>query len=87
VERAGAASPPDAEGNVAIGELIQVDAARNIVVDARTKQRSPIALVGQRDTILVLTDDAVLVVHKSQSQKLKELVKKLADDKQFRALT
>jgi mannose-1-phosphate guanylyltransferase len=79
--------PPDAEGNVAIGNLIQVDAARNIVVDARKKQRSPIALVGQRDTILVLTDDAVLVVPKSESQKLKELVKKLSDDKQFRALT
>jgi mannose-1-phosphate guanylyltransferase len=27
--------PPDAEGNVAIGSLIAVDAARNIVVDAQ----------------------------------------------------
>jgi mannose-1-phosphate guanylyltransferase len=79
--------PADAEGNVVIGKLIHVDAARNIVVDARKKQRTPIALVGQRDTILVLTDDAVLVVHKSESQKLKELVKKLSGNKQFRALT
>jgi mannose-1-phosphate guanylyltransferase len=77
----------DAEGNVALGELIHVDAARNIVVDARTKQRTPVAIVGQSDTILVLADDAVLVVHKSQSQKLKELVKKLADHKTLRALT
>jgi mannose-1-phosphate guanylyltransferase len=78
---------PDAEGNVALGELVHVDAARNIVVDTRTKQRTPIALVGQRDTIVVLADDATLVVHKSQSQKLKELVKKLAADKRYRALT
>lgn len=77
----------DAEGNVALGELIHVDAARNIVVDARTKQRTPVAIVGQSDTIIVLADDAVLVVHKSQSQKLKELVKKLADHKTLRALT
>jgi mannose-1-phosphate guanylyltransferase len=78
---------PDAAGNVALGELIHVDAARNIVVDARTKQRTPIALVGQRDTILVLTDDAVLVVPKPESQQLKELVKRLAESKQHRGLT
>jgi mannose-1-phosphate guanylyltransferase len=78
---------PDAEGNVALGELVHVDAARNIVVDARTKQRTPIAMVGQRDTILVLTDDAALVADKSQSQKLKELVRKLAENKKYRALT
>jgi mannose-1-phosphate guanylyltransferase len=78
---------PDAEGNVVLGELVHVDAARNIVVDTRTKQRTPVAMVGQRDTIIVLADDAVLVVHKSQSQKLKELVRKLAEDKRYRALT
>jgi len=77
----------DAEGNVATGELIHVDAARNIVVDARTKQRSPVAVVGQRDTILVLTDDATLLVHKSQSQKIKALVRKLSEDKRYRGLT
>jgi hypothetical protein len=44
-------------------------------------------MVGQRDTILVLTDDAALVADKSQSQKLKELVRKLAENKKYRALT
>jgi mannose-1-phosphate guanylyltransferase len=77
----------DAEGNVAIGELIYLDAARNIVVDARTKQRTPVAVLGQRDTILVLTDDAALLVHKSQSQRIKELVRKLDEDKRYRGLT
>ncbi len=77
----------DPAGNVAIGEFIQVDAAHNIVVDARTRNRTPIALVGQRDTIIVLSDDAALVAHKSQSQKIKELVRKLSASRRLRRLT
>src|SRR5580704_16671006 len=76
----------DAEGNCAVGDFIHVDAARNIIFDARTKNRTPIAVVGQRDTILVQTDDAVLLVHKSHAQKIKELVKKLAETKEYKKL-
>jgi mannose-1-phosphate guanylyltransferase len=76
----------DPEGNCAVGDFIHVDAARNIIFDARTKNRTPIAVVGQRDTILVQTDDAVLLVHKSQAQKVKELVKKLAEIKEYKKL-
>ncbi len=76
----------DAEGNCAVADFIHVDAARNIIFDARTKNRTPIAVVGQRDTILVQTDDAVLLAHKSQAQKVKELVKRLAESKEYRKL-
>ena len=76
----------DAEGNAAVAELIHVDSARNIVFDARTKNRTPIALVGLRDTIIVQTDDAVLVADKGQAQKIKELVKKLAADAKLKKL-
>ncbi len=76
----------DAEGNCAVGDFIHVDAARNIIFDARTKNRTPIAVVGLRDSILVQTDDAVLLAHKSQSQKIKELVKKLSEDKRYKKL-
>ena len=76
----------DAEGNCAVGDFIHVDAARNIIFDARTKNRTPIAVVGQRDTILVQTDDAVLLAHKSQAQKIKELVKRLAENKNYKKL-
>src|SRR5439155_481857 len=68
----------DPEGNCAVADFIHVDAARNIIFDARTKNRTPIAVVGLRDSILVQTDDATLLAHKSQSQKVKELVAKLA---------
>jgi len=70
----------DAEGNVAIGDLVQVDAARNIVFDGRTRGRTPVTLVGVKDSILVLTDDATLVASKAESQKIKDLVRKLAAD-------
>jgi len=77
----------DPEGNCAVADFIHVDGARNIIFDARSKdRRTPIAVVGLRDSILVQTDDAVLLAHKSQAQKVKELVKKLADDAKLKKL-
>jgi len=76
----------DAEGNAAVGEFIHVDAARNIIYDARTKHRTPITVVGMRDAILVQTDDAVLLADKSQAQKIKELVRKLGADAKLKKL-
>jgi mannose-1-phosphate guanylyltransferase len=76
----------DPEGNCAVAEFIHVDAARNVVYDARVKNRTPIMIVGLRDSIVVQTDDATLVAHKSQAQKVKELVAKLAADKKYRKL-
>ncbi|HZR16698.1 MAG TPA: sugar phosphate nucleotidyltransferase [Verrucomicrobiae bacterium] len=77
----------DAEGNCAVGEFLHVDGARNIIFDARTKdRRTPIAVVGLRDSILVQTDDATLLAHKSQAQKVKELVKRLGQDPKFKKL-
>lgn len=78
---------PDAEGNVAVADFIHVDAARNIIYDARTKaRRTPIAVVGLRDAVIVQTDDATLVAHKGQAQKIKDLVKKLAESKEYQYL-
>lgn len=76
----------DAEGNCAVADFIHVDGARNIIYDARTKNKTPIAVVGLRDSILVQTDDAVLLAHKSQAQKVKELVRKLGEDTKLKKL-
>ncbi len=77
---------PDEEGNCAVADFVHVDAARNIIFDARTENRTPIAVVGLRDSILVQTDDAVLLAHKSQSQKVKRLVAKLAENRKLKHL-
>ena len=78
--------PTDADGNSVRADFVHVDAARNVVFDARVKHRTPIAIVGLRDSIVVQTDDATLVAHKSQAQKVKQLVAKLAADKRYRKL-
>jgi mannose-1-phosphate guanylyltransferase len=77
---------PDSEGNCTVADFVHVDAARNIVFDTRTRSRTPVAAVGLTDTIVVLTDDATLVAPKSQSQKIKDLVRQLAADKRYRHL-
>jgi mannose-1-phosphate guanylyltransferase len=77
----------DAEGNCVVADFVNVDGARNIIYDARTKdRRTPIAVVGLRDSILVQTDDAVLLAHKSQAQKVRELVRKLVEDAKLKKL-
>jgi mannose-1-phosphate guanylyltransferase len=76
----------DPAGNCAVADFVHVDAARNLIYDARTKNRTPIAVAGLRDSILVLSDDAVLLAHKSQAQKVKALVDKLEASEQYRKL-
>lgn len=78
--------PADPEGNCAVADFVHVDGARNIIFDARTRNRTPVAVVGLRDSILVLSDDATLLAHKSQAQKVKELVAKLAASKEYKKL-
>jgi hypothetical protein len=48
--------------------------------------RALMAVVGLRDSILVQTDHAMLVAHKSQPQKVEELVKKLAEHVKLKKL-
>jgi mannose-1-phosphate guanylyltransferase len=76
----------DSEGNAIVGQVVHVDSARNVVYDARTRNRTPITLVGVKDSIVVLSDDATLVAAKSESQKIKELVRKLAADPKLKKL-
>jgi mannose-1-phosphate guanylyltransferase len=76
----------DPEGNCAMADFIHVDGARNLIYDLRTKNRTPIAVVGLRDAIFVQTDDAVLLAHKSQAQKVKDLVRKLSESDKYKKL-
>jgi mannose-1-phosphate guanylyltransferase len=76
----------DRAGNCVVGDFVSVDAARNIVFDARTKNRNTIAVVGLKDSIIVQTDDALMVADKTQAEKIKELVKVLASSKAYQKL-
>ncbi len=77
---------PDKDSNCAVGNFVHLDSHRNIVFDARS-QKTPIALVGLKDAIVVQTDDATLVADKSQAQRVKQLTELLAADKRLRKWT
>jgi mannose-1-phosphate guanylyltransferase len=76
----------DTQGNSVVGELVAVEATGNILFDGRTKNRTPIGLVGITDSIVVLTNDAILVAAKADAQKIKELVRQLAADPKYKHL-
>jgi mannose-1-phosphate guanylyltransferase len=77
----------DPEGNCANADFIHVDAARNVIFDTRpAKRRTPIAVVGLRDCVIIQTADATLVARKRDAQKVRELVNKLAESKAYKHL-
>jgi len=64
----------DAAGNLLSGLAMVKDASNNIVFNDRKRVTT---LLGVEDLIVVHTDDATLVCHKSKAQEIKELVKSL----------
>jgi mannose-1-phosphate guanylyltransferase len=66
--------PPDADGNIVQGNVVLLDCSGCIVLDARTRSSSLLTLLGMRDCVVVLTDDAQLICPKAQAQRVRELV-------------
>lgn len=78
----------DENGNASNTDFVHVDSHNNVIFDNRaTENRSPITLVGIKDSIIVQTDDALLVASKEESQKIKNLVKVLSADEKYKMLT
>lgn len=67
------------EGNVANCEFTGVNASHNIVFSTGRKH---VALLGVQDLIVIDTDDAVLVCHRSDAENIKKLVAILPGDLQ-----
>ena len=63
----------DANGNVSSGDVVLQDSADCYV----RAEKGMVALVGVRDSIVVATDDAILVASKDSTQDVKALVDKL----------
>ena len=77
----------DAHGNAWLGQGVQIDSHQNIIFDGRhPKLRTPLALVGVKEMIVVLTDDVCLLAEKSQDQKIKAMVQTLARSSSTRHL-
>lgn len=71
--------PRDARGNVAIGDPIIEGAGDCIIYNEAGPGRMAVAAVGVRDLVIVVTDDAVLVVPKSEAQSVRKAVQQLRD--------
>jgi mannose-1-phosphate guanylyltransferase len=69
--------PADAEGNVVSGDIILLECRGCIAVDARTQPRSVVTLLGLRNVVLVLTDDAMLCCPKEHVQQVRRVVQYL----------
>ncbi|HXX33605.1 MAG TPA: cupin domain-containing protein, partial [Thermodesulfobacteriota bacterium] len=63
----------DKQGNAFDGDVVAVDTTGTMVIG----KKRLIATVGLHDCLVVETDDAVLIAQKGDTQKLKEIVKRL----------
>ncbi len=67
--------PADPDGNVARGDAVVVDGARNITY----AEEGTIAILGLSDLIVVRSGDAVLVARRKDAQEVRRIVERLAD--------
>lgn len=69
----GQVLPPDAGGNVVLGQHVGIDTVNCIIAG----DEKLVATLGVRDLVIIQSDDVVLVCQKERDQDVKELVKKL----------
>ncbi len=74
-------SPKDAAGNAVPSGTVLVDARNNLIEDLRqnAEGKKVIALIGVEDLCIVETDDALLVMPRSRSQDVREVVAALKE--------
>src|SRR5690606_29594511 len=64
---------PDADGNVAVGNVALSECARTVAYNAASPPRT-LTAVGLREQIVVMTDDAVMAAPLADAQRVRELV-------------
>jgi len=69
----------DKQGNAANCAITALDSSNNIVFD---EDGTTVALVGVRDLIVVRTKDAILICHRHEAERIKELIGKIPPEAQ-----
>jgi mannose-1-phosphate guanylyltransferase len=69
----------DAEGNAANGEITALESSNNIVFNP---DGTRVALLGVHNLIVVRTPDAILICHRHQAEKIKNLVGQVPEELQ-----
>jgi mannose-1-phosphate guanylyltransferase/mannose-6-phosphate isomerase len=67
----------DESGNVLIGNASEIDSSGCII----HSEHIPVGVIGVEDLIVVATSEGVLVCHKSQAQRVREVATRLRDEK------
>lgn len=66
--------PLDTNGNVAFGNPIVMDCSGSIIYNASGESKIAVAAVGLKDMVVVVDDDAVLVLPKTRTQDVRDVV-------------
>ena len=69
----------DGSGNVLQGDPVVLDCRGSIVYNASGAEKMAVGVVGMEDVVVVVTDDAVLVVPKDRTEDVKRVVQSLQE--------
>ncbi|MEQ1829275.1 MAG: mannose-1-phosphate guanylyltransferase, partial [Pirellula sp.] len=67
---------PDEKGNAVDGPFLAIDSSNMII---RSESNHLIVTIGMQDTIVVHTPDATLVAPKTEEERVRDVVKQLAE--------
>lgn len=70
----------DGEGSIIQGKVLAIESKNNIIIG---EEGALISLVGIKDTIVVKEGNKILLCHKSQDQKIKELLERMSLDESY----
>lgn len=71
--------PKDNQSNVTVGNPILVDTQNSIIYNAPGLNKMAVAVMGMKDVVVVVNEDAVLVMPKEKAQDVKKLILTLKD--------
>lgn len=66
--------PLDQEGNVAFGNPVVLDCSSSIIYNSPGQDKVAVAAVGLKDMVVVVDDDAVLIMPKDRTQDVRDVV-------------
>ncbi|MDD4537906.1 MAG: sugar phosphate nucleotidyltransferase [Lentisphaeria bacterium] len=71
--------PRDNSGNVRVGDPVVIDCNDSIIYNARGQKKIAVGAVGLKDMVVVVDEDAVLVMPKNRAQDVRKVVISLRD--------
>ena len=71
--------PKDNQGNVTVGNPVLIDTNDSIIYNAPGLKKMAVGVVGMKDVVVIVNEDAVLVIPKNRAQDVKKLVLAMRD--------